>query len=102
MAVVMIQDQWGISPDFITKLTEEIDAKAKPPAGMVVHTAVQVEGGVRIIDVWESREAIDRFFQDRLMPAAQALAHRENMELPQPPEPQIVEAFDIVHGSTTQ
>jgi hypothetical protein len=99
MAVVMIQDQWGISPEFISKLTEELDVKANPPAGLVVHTAIHVDGGVRIIDVWESREAIDRFFQDRLMPAGQALASRESTDLPQPPEPQIVEAFDIVYGS---
>jgi hypothetical protein len=100
MAVVMIQDQWGISPDFISKLTDEIDAKADPPAGLIVHTAIQVDGGVRVIDVWESREAIERFFQERLMPAAQAIASREGTELPQPPEPQIVEAFDTVYGST--
>jgi quinol monooxygenase YgiN len=101
MAVVMIQDQWGISPEFITELTEELDAKANPPAGMVVHTALQIDGGVRVIDVWESREAIDRFFQDRLMPAAQAVANREGIELQQPPEPQIVEVFDIVYGTTS-
>lgn len=40
------------------------------PAGLIVHTATEVEGGqIRIIDVWESREATDAFGERMITPA---------------------------------
>jgi hypothetical protein len=54
-----------------------------PPAGMIFHMAGPIDGGWRVIDVWESREAFDRFFETRLGPAAQELGDRS---FPVPPE----------------
>jgi len=39
------------------------------PPGCIVHTASEVDGRVRIVDVWESRQHIDEFFQAKLGPA---------------------------------
>lgn len=39
------------------------------PDGLIVHVAGRHEGGVRIIDVWESQDAFARFGESRLMPA---------------------------------
>jgi hypothetical protein len=36
------------------------------PEGGLFHLAGPVEGGWRVIDVWESREAFDRFFSEQL------------------------------------
>lgn len=44
-----------------------------PPAGLLVHVAGPTDDGVRIIDVWESEEAWERFRLDRLAPAIAAL-----------------------------
>ena len=52
------------------------------PAGCIVHTASEVGGAVQIVDVWESREAIEDFFQNKLGPAfAQAGIEGEPPEL---------------------
>jgi hypothetical protein len=98
MAVVMTQDQWGVRPDFIRKLTEELGVTADPPRGLIVHTAMETGGGVRIVDVWESQEALETFMRERLMPAAERLQSRENTTAPQPPQPEILEVFDLVRG----
>ena len=33
-----------------------------PPAGLIMHLVVKREGGLRYIDVWESREHFERAF----------------------------------------
>jgi hypothetical protein len=44
-----------------------------PPIGLILHVAGPTDEGVRIIDVWESEEAWDRFRAERLVPAIAAL-----------------------------
>ena len=44
-----------------------------PPEGLLVHVAGPTEEGVRIIDVWESEEAWERFRSECLAPAIAAL-----------------------------
>lgn len=40
-----------------------------PPDGLVVHVVLEREGGLRYLDVWESKEAHARFVETRLHPA---------------------------------
>lgn len=48
----------------------------EPPAGMLVHIALQrPEGGLRYIDVWESEEDCNRFTAERLHPAVGPVLH---------------------------
>lgn len=43
-----------------------------PPEGLIVHAAGATEdGGFRVFDVWDSREAYERFAEERLMPIVQ-------------------------------
>jgi hypothetical protein len=44
-----------------------------PPAGLLLHVAGPTDEGVRIIDVWESKEDWQRFRSERLDPAIAAL-----------------------------
>ena len=41
------------------------------PPGLLVHTAGATEGGWAVMEVWESREAQERFMNERLGPALQ-------------------------------
>jgi len=60
-----------------------------PPAGLLLHTAGELENGrVRIVDVWESEQAMLDFSRERLRPALEAAGidhqritgHREGLE----------------------
>jgi len=42
---------------------------SEPPAGRLVHAVGEYQGGLRFIDIWESRDQADAFARDRLMPA---------------------------------
>ncbi len=54
-----------------------------PPEGMIFHTSGPIDGGWGIIDVWESRDAFDRFAAAQLRPAVQELGDRA---FPNPPD----------------
>jgi hypothetical protein len=43
-------------------------ADNQAPPGCIIHTASEVGDGVRVVDVWESRQAIDTFFETQLGP----------------------------------
>ena len=59
---------WGfigelpISREQYDRLNGEI---AEDPEGLILHTAAEHGGGMRIIDVWESEDAYRRFEQKR-------------------------------------
>ena len=44
-----------------------------PVDGLIVHAAGTSAAGIRMVDVWESKDHYDRFFGERLMPAMAAL-----------------------------
>jgi hypothetical protein len=44
-----------------------------PPEGLILHVAGPTDEGFRIIDVWESKQAWERFRAERLAPAVAAL-----------------------------
>lgn len=57
------------------RVQEALGTRDNPPAGGLVHTAgFDEEAGVfRVFDVWESEEAWQAFFHDRLMPVVQPM-----------------------------
>ena len=72
MAVVVITRPEGVDEGMYDAVQEKLGDEM--PAGMIIHTSGRAEDGVfQIVDVWESREAHDRFGQDRLGPAINAV-----------------------------
>ncbi len=72
MPVAMLQE-WAPSDDRTTTnydlFGEKLDVVANPPAGLIVHSAGFSSDGVfRIYEVWESREAQEQFYEERLAP----------------------------------
>lgn len=60
-----------IDAEFYARINEHLGPE--PMAGLLLHLAVRLpEGGLRYIDVWESQEACDRAFRDRIHPAVDA------------------------------
>ena len=61
------------------------------PDGLIMHSAGPTPDGWYVYDIWESREHLGRFVNERLMPAAAELGG------PAPSEPQIFEVYNLVH-----
>jgi len=86
--------------EMIEAVTDEMDVRALPPNGLIVHTTVDIGGRITIIDVWESQEDWDKFADSRLGPAFATVAERMGIDLSQAGEPEthIHEVLSIVHG----
>ena len=69
MAVVVS----AVAPGLTVEMYEAVTAKAMEggqlPEGCHLHIAGPVEEGWRVITVWDSQEAFDRFRTEKLLPA---------------------------------
>lgn len=73
------QDMRGITESDYEKVRAELAGADEAAPGLLSHVAGPVEGGFRIIDTWESREAANAFWTTHLDPAVQR-AHGERSE----------------------
>src|SRR3954454_6109474 len=77
MAIGVIIEFPGGTIEQYEAVTRELDARNNPPAGNLFHAAGQAEGVLRLIEVWESQEALDAFVRDRLGAALRAVGTPE-------------------------
>jgi hypothetical protein len=70
MAEAMLQDfpeQFG--QEGYDAVNEKLGVEDNPPDGLISHAAGQGPNGFRIVDIWESQDHFNRFFEERLGPA---------------------------------
>ena len=77
MAIAMIFDIPEMTQAVYDQVRTEVAPDNRPAAGMLYHVAGPTETGWRVVEVWESQEAADRFFQAPLGPAL----HRANINV---------------------
>jgi len=66
-----------------------LEPGAPPRPGQLLHAAGRYEGGWCVVDIWESREALDVYFRDRLAGAL------ERAGMPTPLLPQVFETHNL-------
>ena len=90
MAVVVS----AVAPGFTLDIYEAVSKKAMDgdqlPEGCQLHIAGPVEEGWRVITVWDTREAFDRFRVEKLLPAIREIAGEEGGRPPVEPEVSLV------------
>jgi hypothetical protein len=59
--------------DWATHLSIDAAIGDGPADGLIMHAAGPSEAGTRVIDVWESRQHMTRFFNERIVPALHSL-----------------------------
>jgi hypothetical protein len=75
------------------------DVYDNPPEGLIVHVATETDGGVHIVDVWESAEHQERFMAERLGPSIAKVMAERGIPVDGPPPPFVVtEAFDLIRA----
>lgn len=86
MAVAIVTTDFpeGIGTRMYDGVSAEMNIEADPPEGLIFHWAGEVNGKWTITDVWESREAHDRFQEQRLLPAIQKVSGTDPRPGPQP------------------
>jgi hypothetical protein len=66
MAIAMLLEFRGTTVEQYDAVIRDLNLGGKAYKGGIFHVAGPVEGGVRIVDVWESQEAFDAFLRDKL------------------------------------
>ena len=92
MAIAFVQDVEGGNQELYDKIQEKLGARENPPPGLIIHTAGPTATGWRVVDVWESEEALQKFRDGRLMPAIREAVG----ELPSPPKIEINPVYDLI------
>ena len=95
MTVVRIQ-QLSVPYELYEKVQEKVGTDTNPPAGLIVHTIGEVNGGLQIVDVWESEQAAQKFAEERLRPAVMEVAAANGVDASTPPAATSYEARNIV------
>ncbi len=92
MAIVMIYDAPGETPERADRVMESLrqHGVTLPTEGQIMHIAGPYNGGWRTVDVWESQEAADRFFQEHL-----SKVFMETGGIPDAPEPQVFPVHEL-------
>ncbi|HET7311247.1 MAG TPA: hypothetical protein VFJ17_07965 [Mycobacteriales bacterium] len=93
MAVAQVSS--APSRELYDAVTKQLDLDGQRPEGMLIHAASELPSGeVQIIDVYESREALEAFAKSRLFPAF-AAAGVEDVAM-RGGRPVAYEAFDLI------
>ena len=86
MAVAIVTTDFpeGVGTEMYDSVNAEMGVADDPPAGMIFHWAGYVDGKWTIMDLWESREANERFRTERLFPAVQKVSGMDPTAGPMP------------------
>jgi heme-degrading monooxygenase HmoA len=81
MAICLVSTNPNGSAELYEQVLQRVAANGEiPPPGAVFQVAGPDEGGWRVISVWDSREAFERFREERLIPAfAEAGVNRDDV-----------------------
>jgi|UniRef100_A0AAU3I0G1 hypothetical protein len=71
MAIVMSMHWAEVTPEQYDTVRDAVQWEEVPGAGGQMHVAWFDEQGLHVTDVWESQEAFETFFAERLAPAIQ-------------------------------
>jgi quinol monooxygenase YgiN len=71
MAVALIFNGVGVTQAQYEQVLEEVNPDGKVAPGVLFHAAGPATDGWRVVEVWESQEALEQFVQDKLGAALQ-------------------------------
>jgi hypothetical protein len=92
MAVGVFLEFPGVTWEQYEQLVQDLGLSGQPE-GVLIHVCGPTsDGGWRMVDVWESQEAFERFAHDLLIPRAQARGF---------PQPSKREFFEPFHAQTS-
>jgi hypothetical protein len=76
------QDMPGVSAEDYAELIADLRGAEKHASGLVAHVAGPVTGGFRIVNVWESKDAAERFHRDVIRPAVARVHGHHGPDVP--------------------
>jgi hypothetical protein len=73
MTVVSTLDISGLTPSEYRAVLDELGVETRPAGGIYMHLATPTDSGFRVVEIWDGPEGFDRFLEDGLGPATEAV-----------------------------
>ena len=81
MAVVSTLDVHGLTPEEYRAVMDELGVEARPEGGIYLHSTTPTDFGFRVVEIWDEKEGFDRFLEQRLAPAGEAVGLKREMTI---------------------
>jgi hypothetical protein len=81
MTVVSTLDIAELTAAEYRRVMDELGVEKRPEGGIYLHLTTPTEVGFRVVEVWEEKEGFDRFVEQRLAPASEAVGLEHSMEI---------------------
>ena len=89
MAVELRAEIRGMTREQYERAVAQVGDELRRAPGFVAHAAGPIDGGYRVVEIWGSREELERFLQQTILPMAQRIG------LP-PFQPQILPVDNVL------
>jgi hypothetical protein len=81
MTVVSTLDVADLTAAEYRNVMDELGVERRPEGGIYLHLTTPTEGGLRVVEIWDEKEGFDRFVEQRLAPASEAVGLERSMEI---------------------
>lgn len=68
MAIMMTSEAAGLTADTYKSIAAVLEPRLRAAPGFILHSAHEVEGGMRVVEIWASKVESDRFFAQQVRP----------------------------------
>jgi hypothetical protein len=81
MTVVSTLDVNGLTAQEYRRIMDELGVETRPEGGIYLHLTTPADFGFRVVEIWDRKEGFDRFVEQRLAPASEAVGIDREMTI---------------------
>jgi hypothetical protein len=81
MTVVSTLDVHGLTACEYRAVMDELGVETRPEGGIYLHLTTPTSFGFRVVEIWNEKEGFDRFVEQRLTPAGEAVGLEREMTI---------------------
>jgi hypothetical protein len=85
MAIGIIMEFDGFKPENYDAVSQRINWPKNWPDGLTFHVAGPTNGGMRLVEIWDSRDQFDRWMAETIQPAIQEVTGEHGRAAGPPP-----------------
>jgi hypothetical protein len=74
-------DVHGLTPHEYRAVMDELGVETRPEPGIYLHLTTPTDFGFRVVEIWDEKEGFDRFVEQRLAPAGEAVGLQREMTI---------------------
>jgi hypothetical protein len=81
MTVVTTLDITDLTAAEYRAVLDELGVETRPESGIYLHLTTPTDFGFRIVEIWDQKEGFDRFLENRMGPATEAVGMNRPTEI---------------------